>query len=127
MKVVVSTDAASGGLTALGLIKRRWNVARCVEFFRAFAKEVFNRRDKSVSSTIKRLWKAIVADGIHDVKTLEDALMEQCGPEIRMFGYSPMLPSGHKVAVIATTTGKASPVVFANYNGTTTRPKDGGK
>jgi hypothetical protein len=97
-------------------------VARCIDSFRTFAKQVFRHS----GSAITRLWNAIFADGIHDAKTLEEALIEQFGPKIRMFGYSPTLPSGHKVAVVATTTTKASPVVFANYNGTGTRPKDGG-
>lgn len=74
-----------------------------------------------------RLWKYWLQDGVHDPKPLKEGLIKEFGPTVRMFDYTPTMPSGYKIAVIATTISKASPVVFSNYNGTGTRSESCGK
>jgi hypothetical protein len=66
-------------------------------------------------------------DSVYDAKPLKEGLIEGFGSTVRMFDYTPTLPSGYKMAVIATTTSKASPVVFSNYNGTGIRSESCGK
>ncbi|KAL8802034.1 MAG: hypothetical protein Q9200_006728, partial [Gallowayella weberi] len=74
---------------------------------------------------IRRLLKCWLTDGYYNVDAVEAAMKASFGPLERMFGTS-QSPYGTKVAVTATSISDASPVLFSNYNGLTTRAKDCG-
>jgi hypothetical protein len=59
-------------------------------------------------------------DNHYDVTTLEDYLKENLGIDDRMFGYQLSILA-IKVDVIVATIGKASSIIFTNYNELGTR------
>lgn len=64
---------------------------------------------------------------MYDAKALETILQETFGSQKRMFDYSPLRPSGSKVAVTASNINEASAFIFSNYNGVVDRRTDFGK
>jgi hypothetical protein len=117
-----------GGLIVLGLSV--WNIAVCIDKFRWLTKRLFGRdrlSEQSLMVNIKRMVKCWFFDGMYDAKVLETTLQETFGPQKRLFGYSPLRPSGPKVAVTASNIREATAFVFSNYNGEGHRRSDCGE
>lgn len=118
-----------GGLIVLSLFSRLWGVAQCLQTFEALSRQFFQARQHrrfGFCRYIRRLLKCWLTDGYYNVDALEAALKASFGPHERMFGAS-QSPYGTKVAVTATSISDASPFIFSNYNGQTTRARDCGK
>ncbi|KAL8788264.1 MAG: hypothetical protein Q9213_001784 [Squamulea squamosa] len=119
---------SSGGLIVLSLFVRQWGVDQCLQTFEALSRQFFQARRRKrfgCCRYIRRLLKCWLTDGYYNVDALEAAMKASFGPHERMFGTS-QSPYGTKVAVTATSISDASPFVFSNYNGQTTRAKDCG-
>jgi hypothetical protein len=117
-----------GGLIVLGLSV--WDVAMCIDKFRWLTKRLFGRDRRSEQTlmvNIKRMVKCWFFDGMYDSNALEATLQDSFGPQTRLFGYSPLRPSGPKVAVTASNINEASAFVFSNYNGEGHRRSDCGE
>jgi hypothetical protein len=117
-----------GGLIVLGLSV--WDISTCTVKFRWLTKELFGRRnasDQTLTANFKKIFKCWFYDGLYDSTDLESILKETFGPQTILFGYSPLRPSGQKVAVTASNINEASAFIFANYNGMSHRRTDCGK
>ena len=113
----------------MGLFLNRWSVAECSAIFETLTRQLFHEpkeKSKGVLQRIRRITQCWISDGCYEVPKLEAALQHKFGKQQKFFGYT-RHPFNHKIAVTATMTSDAYPIVFSNYNGTIARPKDCGK
>jgi hypothetical protein len=116
----LNVGTSVGGLIILILSFCRWDVKESTRIFTLLARRVFRREgkpDQSITDKVRRGLKCWFSDGLYSAQVLEDALQEVFGTESRMFGYRPLISSGSKAAVTATTTDDSTAFVIANYNG----------
>lgn len=111
----------AGGLIVCILFLRNMPITQCVQVFDTLARKLFER-PQGTTGLLKRLrlfLRGWYKDGHYDTDALEDLLKQYLGRNDRMFGYHPAV-HGPKVGVVAATIGNASPVIFTNYNGSST-------
>ncbi len=125
---VFNYNNETGGLIVCILFLRRVPVAQCVQIFDTLARKLFERSQgrRNIITKLRLFLKGWYSDGHYDVTILEDYLKENLGIDDRMFGYQPGILAT-KVGVVAATIGKASPIIFTNYNGSGTRKETCGK
>jgi hypothetical protein len=115
MHYALLTDICStGGIIALGLGVKNWSVDECIHKFVNLCKKAFQPQ-KGV-----KLWGrlAILAHkGKFRTKPFEEALREEFGEDLPLFGGQPRRDQFKiKVAVTSTTNVESEPVVLTNYN-----------
>ena len=87
--------------------------------FDALFKDFFNKHSQdthNLVACVRKYVKCWLSDGHYDSDDLESYLRDTFGRQKRMFGHSPGIVSGTKVAVTATSTSDAYSYLFANYN-----------
>lgn len=98
------------------MFARQSSVIDCADKFSQFAARIFPPRVKGWSVTAARSCVRLLRnDGLHADSALDSSLRENFGTTERIYDCQPDIST--KFAVIATTTGNASPVVLSNYNG----------
>jgi Patatin-like phospholipase len=125
----LAVGTSAGGLIVLSLFINRWDVEKSTRHFKSLTQRVFGQGRKpgqSITDKIRRTLKCWVSDGYYNAPIMEDALKESFGNESRMFGYRPLMWSGSKVAVTATTVDDSTAFVISNYNGEGERRDDCG-
>lgn len=120
----VSANRSSGGLIALGLFLKQWDVPHCIRLFRTLTRESFGEQGPARRSRLKRLkhyLKGLITDGCYDVGKIERALKSSFGETQKIFDCPEHRESRCKVAVTATTISDAITFLFSNYNGSAQR------
>jgi len=120
------TNAPSGGIIALTLVKCGWELERCISTFIDIAKKTFGAEKHRSATVTRRLWRSLrcwLTDGKYDASAFETALQSIFGARNRLFQWAPNSLAA-KVAVTATSISKPSAFIFSNYNASKSRSKE---
>ncbi|OBS23194.1 hypothetical protein FPOA_03748 [Fusarium poae] len=102
--------SGTGGIIALGLGVKRWNIADCKDHFRSLCKQAFSPR------LVKQL-SVVSMRSQYKTKPLEKALKSAFDQHSYLYGGpKPDHSTSIRVAVIATLATENRPAVLANYN-----------
>ncbi|VTO87220.1 unnamed protein product [Fusarium graminearum] len=102
--------SGTGGIIALGLGVKRWNVGDCKDHFRSLCKQAFTPR------LVKQL-SAVSMRSQYKTKPLEKGLKSAFGQHSYLYGGSkPDHSTSIRVAVTATLASENRPAVLSNYN-----------
>ncbi|EKJ74391.1 hypothetical protein FPSE_05462 [Fusarium pseudograminearum CS3096] len=102
--------SGTGGIIALGLGVKRWNVGDCKDHFRSLCKQAFTPR------LVKQL-SVVSMRSQYKTKPLEKGLKSAFGQHAYLYGGSkPDHSTSIRVAVTATLASENRPAVLSNYN-----------
>jgi len=125
-----SADTSTGGLEALFLFVKLWDITDALKTFRHLAERCFSKAVTTAFSSLGQLRsyvRCLFQDSMYKADALEEILKDCFGNHLRMFDYPDTGTSRCKVAVTATTTATTSTRLFTNYNGCSLRKPECGK
>ena len=119
-----SADTSPGGLEALFLFVKLWDITNALKTFRRLAERCFSKAVTTAFSSLGQLRsyvRCLFKDSMYKADALEEILKDCFGYHLRMFDYPNIGTSRYKVAVIATTTATILTRLFTNYNSCSSR------
>lgn len=107
---------STGGIIALGLGVQNWTVDQCIQRFVELCKKAFEPQ-KGLKVWGLRYLTTMVHKGKYRAKPFEQALQEEFGRDMTLFGGQNGKDQFKiKVAVTSTTSVESEPLVLTNYN-----------
>ena len=115
----IIADRSTGGLIVAALFGMRWDVAECMDRFRRSVTETLGNRPYGhlpLFSSVCDLIHSIRTGAVHSADSVALALQDCFGEQSRLFEPAGDGAPRSKFVITATTTRKASTIIFPNYN-----------